>query len=84
MSLNKFISPVCLIKKGIASELRTIFDLIVKMSLLNESFHVIALNEYEARKQYKEKDFDEITEVRSYILLISELNLNWMMMFFVV
>lgn len=66
------------IKQGIASELRTIFDLIVKMSLLNESFHVIALNEYEARKQYKEKDFDEITEVCfTFLLLIRNMIMEW-------
>ena len=41
--------------KDIASELRSIFDLIVKMSALNENFHDLALSEYEARKAFKIK-----------------------------
>jgi hypothetical protein len=35
--------------------LRTVFDLIIKMSLLNESFYEIALKEFYARKKFKAK-----------------------------
>lgn len=43
--------------------MRTIFDLIVKMSELSEQFHKIALGEYDARKQFKEKFTDDLDEV---------------------
>jgi gamma-tubulin complex component 3 len=36
----------------IAKEMRSIFDLIVKMSVLNEAFHDLALNEFVTRKNY--------------------------------
>ncbi len=51
--------------KEIASELRTIFDLIVKISTLNENFHVIATNEVKARNDYQLKcvDIDEMDQV---------------------
>ncbi len=53
--------------KEIASELRTIFDLIVKISSLNENFHKLATNEINARKSYQEnvsafeEDLDQVT-----------------------
>ena len=43
------------LKKDIARELRSIFDLIVKMSVLNENFHSLASSEYEIRKAFKLK-----------------------------
>jgi len=51
--------------KEIASELRTIFDLIVKISSLNEGFHVIAANEVKARSDYQLKcvDIDSMEQV---------------------
>ena len=49
MCLNLLSSVKCF--KDIASELRSIFDVIVKMSALNENFHDLALSEYEARKE---------------------------------
>ncbi|RNA07269.1 gamma-tubulin complex component 3 -like protein [Brachionus plicatilis] len=48
--------------KEIAKELRTIFDLIVKMSDLCEQFHKIALGESDARKQFKEKFTEDLDE----------------------
>lgn len=52
--------------KEIASELRTIFDLIVKISTLNENFHVIATNEVKARNDYQMRcvDIDDMDQVR--------------------
>lgn len=47
----------------IASELRTIFDLIVKISSLNENFHKLALHEYESRRKYQEIDFNALSAV---------------------
>jgi len=52
-------------------ELRTIFDLIVKMSALKESFYALSISEYEARKEFKMKCAAEnITKVVLFILLI--------------
>ncbi len=58
--------------KEIASELRTIFDLIVKISSLNEGFHVIAANEVKARSDYQLKcvDIDSMEQV-------NEMKLFW-------
>ena len=39
----------------ISSEIRSIFDLIVEITNINKTFYKIALNEYEARKQYLER-----------------------------
>ena len=51
--------------KEIASELRTIFDLIVQISGLNEGFQVIAENEVKARRDYQTKciDIDNMEQV---------------------
>lgn len=57
--------------KEIASELRTIFDLIVKISTLNENFHVIATNEVKARNDYQIRcvDIDDMDQVKSWLNL---------------
>ena len=45
-------------------ELRTIFDLIVKMSALKDSFYALSIGEFEARKEYKTKiSAENITKV---------------------
>lgn len=44
-----------LLKKEIASELRTIFDLIVKMSILKEDCQKLATAEFDARQEFARK-----------------------------
>jgi gamma-tubulin complex component 3 len=39
----------------IASELRTIFDLIIKLSMLNDDFYKVAINEYNTRNIFQAK-----------------------------
>jgi hypothetical protein len=52
-------------------ELRTIFDLIVKMSALKDSFYAISISEFEARKEYKTKiSAENITKVSLLIFMI--------------
>jgi hypothetical protein len=58
-------------QKEIASELRTIFDLIVKMSNLSEDFYKIAITEYEARVEFKKRnaallETENETEIQDY------------------
>ena len=63
--LDTIISPLLLDTQSVeyASELRTIFDLIVKISSLNENFHKLALHEYESRRKYQEIDFNALSAV---------------------
>lgn len=44
--------------KEIASELRTIFDLIVKMSTLKEDCQKLAFAEFEARQKFAQRVFE--------------------------
>ena len=53
LKLKKYVK-FCL-KKEIASELRTIFDLIVKMSILKEDCQKLATAEFDARQEFARK-----------------------------
>ncbi len=55
--LEKIISQLLLDEKSqqIASELRTIFDLIVKMSAMCENFHKVAIDEINSRTEHRKK-----------------------------
>jgi gamma-tubulin complex component 3 len=54
--LNVIVSQLLLDPESeeISKELRAIFDLIIKMSMLNEQFYDLALREYNTRKLFRE------------------------------
>lgn len=56
-------------------ELRTIFDLIVKMSALKDTFYALSISEFEARKEYKTKfPTENITKVfLTFMILINHI-----------
>ena len=66
----------------ISCEIRSIFNLIVEITNLNQTFYKIASNEYEARKQHLERLRSNVGDVISFSLLNKSINTTFMVYFF--